>query len=815
MVRGIFAAAGQALVAIIAVFAAGYAVAAPKQTVIHNFSPQPSGAYPASALVADSNGALYGTTPQGGTAGQGAVFKLTPPASGHTDWTESVIYSFYYKTDGGFPTNALTPDGSGGFFGITSAGGAYHHGTIFRLMPPRSGSGAWTEAVLHNLKVDDLHDQLGPLGALVLDASGVLYGVVGGDDIGGTVFKLAPPATSGGSWSFQTLHTFNGGADGLSPEGPLIIGKAGIIYGVTNRGGSSALGTFFELVPPDKGGTEWTETILHNFGSSDCSANGPNGGLIMASDGALYGTGEVGNTGCAFKLTPPTNGQSTWSEMTIPLIIHGAGASAIPNGPLIIDSDGALYGTAASNIQGSPGFVFKLVPPAHAGDDWSTIELCSFNSFGLLAGLVRDANGILYGTALPRNYEFALNQGIVFDVVPPTSGETSWTEHTLFSFRTTDGQFPHSGLVGDSAGNLYGTTQAGGLYGYGTVFKLVPPTAQHPAWTETILHSFNGDDGNYPAAPLMIDAHGAIYGTTNLGGSMNINGGVVFKMTPPAKKGADWSETVIYSFYNTVNSEQESHLATSLVMDKGGSVYGVMPLVGEFRKGQIFKLTPPTSGKAGWSKSIIYNLNTSIVGGGVNLGLIIDDTGALFMTTTGYGNRATAFKLIPPGPGSTSWTPIVIHRFGAEDAPYSPPIADHTGALFGISVSGGAYGKGFAYKLTPPSSAHPDWTETILHSFGEGSDAVNPFAAVTLDKNGAVYGTALSSSVASSNDVVFKLTPPASSTAGWTESLLGQFSPETYEYPTWGIYTTPNGTIYGTTGDAGSANSGTVFQITQ
>jgi hypothetical protein len=207
----------------------------------------------------------------------------------------------------------------------------------------------------------------------------------------------------------------------------------------------------------------------------------------------------------------------------------------------------------------------------------------------------------------------------------------------------TDGQYPYAGLIGDTSGNLYSTTYAGGAYGGGTVFELTPPAKGKIAWTETVLYSFcaetNCTDGDTPLAGVIMDASGNLYSTTFLGGVHG--GGTVFELTPPAKGETAWTETVLYSFcaqgagYCTDGTE----LSAGLIMDRSGNLYGTTGGGGAYKyNGTVFELTPPAKGKIAWTETVLYSFCAQggaacTDGAGPFAGLIMDWSGNLYGTT--------------------------------------------------------------------------------------------------------------------------------------------------------------------------------------
>jgi uncharacterized repeat protein (TIGR03803 family) len=364
------------------------------------------------------------------------------------------------------------------------------------------------------------------------------------------------------------LHQFKGGSDGANPHAGLISDGTGALYGTTSRGGGAGCvgglgcGTVFKLTPPAAGQTKWTKEILYRFqGGSDGEA--PFAGLVFDSKGALYGTTLAGGgtfgPGTVFKLTPPAVGQTQWTEEILYRFTGAGGDGDGPQAGLIFDSKGALYGTTSGG--GGPsncGTVFKLKPPAVGQTQWTEKVLYSFAGTGdgclpLFGRLIFDSEGALYGTARGTTNVIGAASGTVFKLVPPASGYM-WTETVLYSFKGgSDGSQPFAGVIFDSKGALYGTTERGGggascpTIGCGTVFKLKPPAPGLTQWTEKVLYrfqgTFGGGDGESPEGGLIFDGAGALHGTTLAGG--NISLGTVFKLKPPVPPATQWTEKVL------------------------------------------------------------------------------------------------------------------------------------------------------------------------------------------------------------------------------------------------------------------------------
>ncbi len=399
---------------------------------------------------------------------------------------------------------------------------------IFTVALLAAGSGA-SEKVLHNFGTGNNNGQ-SSFAALIFDGSGNLYGttVMGGSKNGGSVFQMSPNGSGG--WTTNVLYSFGASStDGQQPYAGLVFDTAGNLYGTTSAGGSEGYGTVFELTPNGSGG--WTEVTLHNFGIASTDGIYPYAGLIFDSSGNLYGTTSKGGSegqGAVFEMTP--NGSGGWTER----VLHNFGVSGSDGrysyAGLLFDAAGNLYGT--TSLGGSKGYgtVFELAPNGSGG--WAERVLHNFGISGndgrySYASLIFDAAGNLYGTTVGGG---STNNGTVFEMTPNGSG--GWTERVLHNFGVSgsDGTGPYSGVILDGAGNLYGTTEAGGSQGDGTAFEMTPNGSG--GWTERVLHNFglSNTDGQLLHSSLILDGAGNLYGTTSLGGSQN--DGTVFEVLP-------------------------------------------------------------------------------------------------------------------------------------------------------------------------------------------------------------------------------------------------------------------------------------------
>jgi uncharacterized repeat protein (TIGR03803 family) len=405
------------------------------ETVLYSFFGGADGGSPSAALISDSAGNFYGVAESGGVTtgnctnnqGCGVIFELSPNGTG--GWTETVLYTFTGEADGAFP-DTLLMDAAGNLYGVTASGGAvsnkdcspYGCGVVFELSPSSSG---WTETVLYSFHFTDGERPT----SLIQDPAGNFYGttLLGGSASSGTVFRLSPGSTG---WVQTVLYTFSGGTGGYQPNG-LVFGPAGSLYGTVAYGGAG---------------------------------DDPNCGFA----------------GCGFvyKLAPGSGGG--WHETTLYTFTGGADGG-VPNG-LILDASGRLYGTT------------------------------------------------LYGGTSPCGGKIGC--GVVFRLI---SGVSAWRESVIYAFTGTNGRNPAANLAEDASGNLYGTTTVGGMNnsncnvsGCGVVFKLAPTSL---GWyMPSTLLEFDSTDGSYPQSTPLLDSAGNLYGTTYLGGAGNF--GTVFEIQP-------------------------------------------------------------------------------------------------------------------------------------------------------------------------------------------------------------------------------------------------------------------------------------------
>jgi len=727
--------------------------------------------------------------------------------------TEVVLHNFapYYQPHGASPVASVTRDPSGNLYGTTDSGGPASAGVVFAVNP------AGREKVLYAFTGGA--DGGSPTSGVILDSAGNLYGAThnGGASNAGVVYKVDRAGQE------TVLYTFTGGPDGGYPSAGVIRDAAGNLYGTTNSGGASNAGVVYKV---DTGGTE---TVLYSF-TGGADGGTPFAGVVADSSGNLYGTTSVGGSsasecaphGCGVVFEVTQSGQET--------VLHtfnGQSGGGYPDGGVIRDSSGNLYGTTVSGGSGFVGVVYKL--------DTTGKETVLYNFTGRTdgtspeTGVVRDAAGNLYGTTsdagLPGGCG-GFGCGVVYKV------DTSGQETVLYTFTGgTDGANPSAGVILDSSGNVYGTTIGGGIGRVGVVFKVnttdeetvvygfpgpvdgIAPqsgviadaagnlygTAPYGgisnsgviykldvAGNETVLCTFTGGvDGAYPDAGVIRDSAGNLYGTTYNGGTADA--GVVFELD------ANGQETVLHNFTGGADG---GNPYAGVIRDSAGNLYGTTEYGGAANLGAVFKVD--TSGE----ETVLFSFPGGNGGSNPYGGVTADSAGNLYGTTAygGSGGSGVVFKLDPAG------TETVLHTFKTPNdgaAPESGVIRDSAGNLYGTTYGGGKYDAGVVYKVAASGQ------ETVLYTFTGGADGGSPVAGVIMDSAGNLYGTAQYGG-ASHWGVVFEVNTSSQ------EIVLYNFAGGTGDgsRPLAGVIRNSAGVLFGTTSSSGTNDSGVVYQLT-
>ncbi|MGA9931351.1 MAG: choice-of-anchor tandem repeat GloVer-containing protein, partial [Terriglobales bacterium] len=781
-------------------------------TTLYTFCSQVNctdGAEPFSGpLVVGGN--IYGTTYWGGLYGRGTVFELTLAGQLTT------LYSFCSQpgcTDGGSPIAGLVQVG-GNFYGTTQLGGANGQGSIFEITP------AGQLTTLYSFcSQSGCADGAVPFAGLVQATNGNLYGttVDGGTNGAGTIFEITPAG------QLTTLYSFcsqSGCADGAVPYAGLVQATNGNLYGTTVDGGVNGdFGTVFEITPAGQ------LTTLHGFAYTDGAF--PYAGLIQASDGNLYGTTEQGGTtgyGTAFGITP--GGQLS--------TVHSFALTdgAFPYGGLVQDASGNLYGTTYFGGTQYNGTIFSLpvgldrLPErqtssrkTEANINTHRPDLTGANDLGLggkaaadffsrrpdlpgaagvrLSGEVAVVPG-LPGTKV-RIPELA---GAVAGPMRMTTAPAGKTKSkakssgqslsTLLNFDGANGAFPYfTSLIQGTDGNLYGTTESGGTFDQGYIFKVTPGGTLSQLYT--FCSQANCTDGAEPFAGLVQATNGNFYGTTSEGGA-NGAAGTVFEVTSAGRL------TTLYNFCSQSGCADGLEPYAGLIQGTDGNFYGTTLFGGANDLGTVFKITP------GGTLTTLYSFcsQNGCTDGEVPYAGLVQGTDGNFYGTTvagGANGAGTVFKITPGGTLTTLYS--FCSQSGCTDGiqPEAGLVQGTDGNFYGTAAFGGANGEGTVFKITPGG------TLTTLYSFCSQSgctDGIQPEAGL-VQAGGNFYGTTYFAGP-NGYGTVFEITP-----AGQLTTLYG-FGLTDGGFLEGGLVQA-NGNLYGMTVFGGSRLDGTIFSL--
>jgi uncharacterized repeat protein (TIGR02543 family) len=775
-------------------------------TTLYSFCAQnycTDGEGPYAGLVQGTDGNFYGTTQGGGSNNAGEVFKITPSG------TLTRLYSLCSLNgcvDGANPYAGLVQATDGNFYGTTTEGGTNGNGTVFKVTP----AGALTPLYSFCTQSGCV-DGAQPFGGLVQATDGNFYGTTynwGGNNLG-TVFSLVPDyvlavsVTGSGTVTSTdgfincpsmcyrsypnntpvTLNatpasgwTFTGWSGACSGTGPCNVSmtqdlsvtatfsQQDYLLTVSTSGSGTVTSTDGGINCPSTCGNSYpvnTPVTLH-------AAPAP-GWSFAGWSGACTGPGP-----CNVTMTQDQSVIATFTPLpnNYTLTVSISGSGTVTSSPSGINCPGTCSYTYASNTQvtlnessGQDGTFSGWSGGSCSGTGSCIVTMTQnlsvtatftgqsdmvMHSFGTrndgqnpFGSLVVDSVGNFYGTTSTVGL---YGKGTVFKL------STDREETVLYNFSNGngDGQNPLGNLIFDSAGNLYGTTSAGGSYGNGTVFEL------STNGTETVLYNFgNGADGQNPHAGLVFDSSGNLYGTTLNGGVFG--GGTAFELSPNGSGG--WTETFLYSFGTVGNDGLNPN--SGLVFDNSGNLFGTTVNGGANGGGTVFELLFNTLNPRCCREILVYSFGSGSDGRNPYAGLVSDSSGNLYGTTAigGDNNLGTAFELSSSGGG---WTETFLYPFGnGADGqnPYAGLIFDNSGNLYGTTASGGLYSGGTAFELLPSSSANPRCCREILvYSFGSGSDARNPHAGLVFDSSGNLHGTTVNGGVNDSG-TVFGITP--------------------------------------------------------
>jgi uncharacterized repeat protein (TIGR03803 family) len=628
------------------------------------------------------------------------------------------------------------------FYGMSNRGGTYGAGTIFKITP----AGALT--LLRSL--DYANDGAYPDGELIKGNDGNLWGMTGSGGINtyGTIFKITTSGVFTIIYSFDYTH-------GANPAGHLVLSSDGNYYGATRAGGASGYGAVFKMT------SAGVVTVIHSFnGTTDggyCY-----GSITEGTDGNLYGItngGGSNNYGTIFKVN------KTGSSFSVLKNFSYATDGGYSKSDLIQATDGKFYGMTYGGGANGGGTIFKITS---TGTYTVLRNLGGNDGQNPIGNLFENTDGFLYGLA----HGGANGGGTFFKI------STAGAFTPLYSFTSdTDGSDPNAGVIKSTDGNFYGLTSYGGPNFGGTAFKITPSGGF------TLLTSFDGaTQGNTPYESLLRGSDSAFYGTTSNGGS-NQYYGTIFKICAG-------NTTLLHTF----NGTQGGNPLGSLIEATNGALYGTTEYGGTNNAGVIFKIT-----KSG-TYTVLRNLLSSTDGANPEGSLIQAKDGNLYgmITYGGTNGGGTIFKMTLTG------TYTVLRSLNTNDGYY--PLGDLVqgtdSSFYGTTSTGGVNGAGTIFKITRTG------VYTVLRSLKLSTDGGNPKGSLVQHSNGNFYGMTFQGGT-NGGGTIFKI----SSTGAF--SVLKHLNATTDgRSPQGKLLIGSDGNLYGMTYSGGSNNAGTIFKIT-
>ena len=549
------------------------------------------GGNPQENLILGNDGSFYGINYSGGLNGLGTIFRFNPVTNGYT-----VLYSFNNTSSGRYPYGSLTKDNDGILYGLTSSGGTYGVGTIFKIDP---ASKVYT--VMRHLQSADGG---GCLGSLTLGNDGLLYGLgrSGGTGGGGTIFRIARVAP----YAFGVQRNLSS-SDGLFPVGSLTKDSNGNLYGMMSSSGAKSAGTIFRFTPSSKAYTVLRSLDLANDGGY------PVASLVRGTDGNLYGMtpqgGSASRLGTLFRINPNVSP----AAFTVMIRFSGAAQGNAPNGSLVQANDGAFYGTNSAGGAFNYGTIFKI-----CGGVTTVVKSLNRSTDGATprGSLIQATDGNLYG----MTSDGGLNgYGTIFKINPATN---------LFSvirhLSVADGTYPVGSLVQGTDGQLYGLGQRGGNKGSGTIFRINPANNVY----SVLRHLDYAVDGANPEGSLVQANDGKFYG-------MFPSNGRIFSIT----QAGEFAIVQTLS-YNTQGGSPSGSLIKGPANDP--NLYGMATYGGSGSAGTVFRFNPATK-----AVTVLRPLNLTTDGGYPRGNLVRGADGTLYgMTQKGGANKVgTVFKI--------------------------------------------------------------------------------------------------------------------------------------------------------------------------
>lgn len=782
---------------------------------------------PSGKLIQDANGNLYGTTQFGGSNGLGAVYKIDTSGnysalhsfdeSNRPSSTSGVIqgsdgklygatrgvaatiyqldisgatpvYTVLYHFADYVPDAGIIQASDGNIYGITSgefrfiAGNSFCSGfcpfisgTLFQL---KTTGGAPVFTVLNSF-IGGGHYIERPSTSMVQGSDGKLYGMSIGISHGipmfGSLFQLDISLPTP---VFKTLQSLEGNLENSS-AGVLSRGSDGKIYGSTLSNGAANLGTVFSI---DTSGATPVYSLLHSFpfhGTFD-QGGSPSAGLIQGSDGKFYGITGYNDLARYVMFQLDLSG-----PIPVYTVLHAFDDGGGQNRSLIQGSDGKFYGT----MTGGTGSVFQLDISGGAPVYSVLHKFDAIKGKAPSGNLIQGRDGKLYGTTNSGGSGLV---GTIFQLDP--TGEAMPIYSVLHEFDGNKGSTPQSGVIQGRDGKLYGTTNSGGSFDKGTVFRLDP---YGPQPNYSILHEFDGIKESIPQSGVIQGSDGKLYGTTG-----DFSKGSVFQIDI---SGLVPTYSVLRYFSDPGQTNHASSPGGGLIQSSKGMLYGTLVSISNFDldKARVFQID---ISRATPIYSFLHEFDRTNEDFNSSTATLIQGSGGKLYGTTDYGgsfDKGTVFQIETNGS-----TPVktVLHNFDGVNEVVPSLIQGIDGKLYGINASGGNANNGTIIQIDTAGST-PIYT--VLHHFDRGippSFGMSP-GQLTQSRDGKLYGTTASSN-GTNEGTVFQL-DITGATPVYT--VLHEF--EANKGGTTRLIQASDGNLYGTNNGGGQFGGGVIYRI--
>jgi uncharacterized repeat protein (TIGR03803 family) len=696
-------------------------------------------------IIRGLNGNLYGTTAWGGTHGSGSIFRV----DSENVWTTLHSFGPYLPPTSLYSTAVdpfitLTQTNDGTFYGTTNRGGDSDLGTVFTMDPDGNVT------VVHSFSLND--GAYRPDAPLIKASDNYLYGTTsGGGGDGGAVYRVNPNGSIG------IVHAFSGTADGAVPYGGIIEGSDHKFYGTTSWGGASNLGTVFRM-------NAWgVTTILHSFDGAD--GQGPRATLLQASDSRLFGS-----TAGSSSYAPTLFAVSTAGEFTN---LHSFAFGSEPS-RLLEGGDGNLYGEDAAGGDNAKGMVFRTTT---AGELAVLHSFVGSDGAVPVSGLVTDDGQQFYGVT---RFGGTAGAGSVFRIDPGGGLESL---HSFSNAREPAGLSTY--LLRGPDGDFYGTSDAGGEFGQGSIFKVTP------YGEVTTVHSFSGAEGSSPFSALVEAQDGKFYGTAANGGSSG--NGTVFVINGSGE-------------FNTIHhfgGSDGANPAAALLFDGGETFYGTTAGGGANGTGTVFAMD-----SAG---NIVESDGFTGQGGdgAFPRAPLVFSNGTLYGTTEMGGLPDGLGTVFSPTWYNGMW---ILHSFDYyAPSPTDGLTAASDGLLYGVVR--GHSDPGGVFRIDPSIDPELDNFKWV-HWFGNLGDGALPSGPLIQASDGALYGTTRIATLNCCDEIVVAQGTVFRLGLGGDYAVIRLFQSGFGQFPIGGVIQGLDGSFYGVTESGGPfGNGGVVFRL--